>query len=190
MGIRFGPIARITFGLTIAAVGASSYAIIQHYVYITSPCLDHATDCDVGSGVSSLSVWLYGIPTIVTACSEVFINITAYGIAYSRAPHNMKGFVMALSLFMQAITTAISLATASAIKDPNLIWVFAVPAILGFVSAPVFWFVFRDLDNEDFFVNIGDTLPLPSATIKDEESKPSSLDEKKIESGDSKEIKA
>lgn len=96
---------------------------------------------------------------------------------------------MALSLFMQAISTAISLATASVIEDPNLVWVFAVPSVIGFVSAPIFWFLFRDLDNEDFFVNVGDTLPLPSAVIKDEESKPSSLDEKKIESGESKELK-
>ncbi|CAG8981256.1 hypothetical protein HYALB_00003854 [Hymenoscyphus albidus] len=194
MGIRFGPIARMTFGFVVAAVGASSYAVIQHFIYKTSPCGKYASDCEIGSGVSSLSVWLYGIPTITTACSEIFINVTAYGIAYSRAPQNMKGFVMALSLFMQAITTAISLATANAIQDPYLVWVFAVPAIVGFIAAPIFWFLFRDLDKEDFFVDIGDTLPLPSATIKDEEhssidEKKSIIDEKKIGSGNVKEIK-
>jgi dipeptide/tripeptide permease len=84
--IRFGPIARITFGLLIAAVGSVAYSVIQHYIYLTSPCKDHApvTGCDIGTGVSPLSLWLYAIPTAVTAFSEVFINVTAYGVAYSR----------------------------------------------------------------------------------------------------------
>jgi dipeptide/tripeptide permease len=176
MGIRFGPIVRITFGLLVAAVGASSYAVIQYYIYRTSPCGYQASTCDVGTGVSSLSLWLYAIPTIVTACSEVFINVTAYGIAYSRAPPNMKGFVMALSLFMTAISTAISLATADAIQDPYLIWCFAVPSVVGFISAFVFYWLFKDLDNEDFFVGENaKSHPIASGSSTDEES----LDEKR-----------
>jgi hypothetical protein len=65
----------------------------------------------------------------------------------------MKGFVMALNLFMTAFSTAISLATADAIRDPYLIIVFAVPSCVGFVSAFVFYWLFRDLDNEEFFVH-------------------------------------
>jgi dipeptide/tripeptide permease len=42
LGIRFGPIKRMTTGFFIAAIGASAYAIIQHFVYKTSPCGDHA----------------------------------------------------------------------------------------------------------------------------------------------------
>lgn len=38
LGIRFGPIKRMTFGFFVAAIGASSYAVIQHYIYQTSPC--------------------------------------------------------------------------------------------------------------------------------------------------------
>jgi dipeptide/tripeptide permease len=70
--------------------------------------------------VSHLSIWLSGIPVGVGAASEVFVNVTAYGIAYSRAPPNMRGFVMALSLCMTAISTAIGLVAADAIKDPYL----------------------------------------------------------------------
>jgi dipeptide/tripeptide permease len=107
---------------------------------------------------ASLSLWLYAIPVAVTACSEVFINVTAYGIAYSRAPPNMKGFVMALSLFMTAISTAISLATANAIQDPYLVWAFAAPSIIGFVAAFVFYWLFRHLDDEEFFVHVDDVV--------------------------------
>ncbi|KAG9234915.1 putative peptide transporter PTR2 [Amylocarpus encephaloides] len=185
-GIRFGPIARMTFGFLIAAIGASAYAVIQYYIYKTSPCGDHATDCDIDSGVSPLSLWLYGIPTVVTACSEVFINVTAYGIAYSRAPQNMKGFVMALSLFMQSITTAISLATANAIQDPFLIWVFAAPSIIGFASAFVFWGLFRHLDDEEVFVGLEDVVQVSSREGDIEQSR---LEGKGVGGVDVKELK-
>ncbi|KAF4625047.1 hypothetical protein G7Y89_g13121 [Cudoniella acicularis] len=121
-GIRFGPIARITLGFLITAIGAVSYAVIQHYIYLTSPCGYQASTCSIGTGVSPLSLWLYTILTTVTAFPEVFANVTAYRIAYSRAPQNMKGFVMALSLFMTAISTAIFLATANAIQDLYLVY--------------------------------------------------------------------
>jgi dipeptide/tripeptide permease len=170
LGIKFGPIARMTFGFLIAAIGASSYAIIQHYIYKTSPCGNAASTCEIGTGVSPLSLWLYAIPTAVTACSEVFINVTVYGIAYSRAPPNMKGFVMALSLFMTAISTAISLATADAICDPLLVWAFGAPAIIGFVSAFVFYWLFRHLDDEEFFVHTDDVVA-SSRGSDDEERK-------------------
>jgi len=158
MGIRFGPIARMTFGFFIAAIGAVAYVVIQHFIYKTSPCGKYATDCDIGDGVSPLSLWLYAIPTAVTACSEVFINVTAFGLAYSRAPPNMKGFVMSLQLFMTAISTAISLATADALKDPNFVIAFAVPCGVGFGTAFLFYYLFRELDNEDFFVHVDDVV--------------------------------
>ena len=174
MGIRFGPISRMTFGFLIASIGASSYAVIQYKIYETSPCGYAASTCEIEPLVSPLSLWLYAIPTAVTACSEVFINVTAYGLAYSRAPEHMKGFVMSLSLFMTAISTAISLATAEAIQDPYLIWCFAAPSVIGFIAAPVFYFLFRHLDNEDFFLE-EDALP-PSSDVESERN----YDDKKV----------
>jgi dipeptide/tripeptide permease len=78
------------------------------------------TTADKCNEVSHLSIWLIGIPLGVGAASEVFVNVTAYGIAYSRAPAHMRGFVMALSLFMTSINTAIGLVAADAVKDPYL----------------------------------------------------------------------
>ncbi|KAH6720782.1 putative peptide transporter PTR2 [Leptodontidium sp. MPI-SDFR-AT-0119] len=174
MGIRFGPISRMTFGFLIASIGASSYAVIQYKIYETSPCGYDASTCDIDPLVSPLSLWLYAIPTAVTACSEVFINVTAYGLAYSRAPEHMKGFVMSLSLFMTAISTAISLATANAIQDPYLIWCFAAPSVIGFIAAPIFYFLFRHLDSEDFFLE-EDAHP-PTSDIESERN----YDDKKV----------
>jgi len=120
----------------------------------------------------------------------VFINVTAYGIAYSRAPPHMKGFVMALSLFMTAISTAISLATADAIQDPYLVWAFAAPAIIGFVAAFVFYWLFRDLDSEDFFVHVDDVVTSTQRVSNDEEKYNGSLDEKNAHANTAQQHKA
>ncbi|TVY14472.1 Peptide transporter PTR2 [Lachnellula arida] len=168
LGIRFGPIARMTFGFLIASIGASSYAVIQHYIYNTSPCGYSASTCNIGDGVSHLSLWLYAIPVGVTACCEVFVIVTAYGIAYSRSPPHMRGFVMALALSMTAVSTAISMATADALQDPYLVWAFAVPAIIGFVAAFVFYWLFKELDNENFFVHVDDAVTSSQRSSEEE----------------------
>jgi len=158
--IHFGPISRITFGFMLSAVGSIGYAVLQAYIYKLSPCGNQASTCEDADGnalVAPISLWVYAVPTVVTALSECFMNITAFGLAYSRSPKNMKGLVMALNLFTTAISSAISLATAEAIKDPHLVWAFAGPSIIGIISAIAFYFIYRDLDHEEFVINTDDS---------------------------------
>jgi dipeptide/tripeptide permease len=96
---------------------------------------------------------LYAIPTIITAISEIFINVTAYGIAYTQSPKNMKGLVASINLFMSAVASIISLSTAAAIVDPYLPWVFAAPTVAGAIITVAFWFTFKHLDNQEFIIN-------------------------------------
>jgi dipeptide/tripeptide permease len=100
-----------------------------------------------------VSYSLYAIPIVITALSEIFVNVTAYGIAYSRSPKNMKGLVASINLFMTAISAAIGLATAPAIQDPYLVWAFAGPTIAGGVLTVIFWFTFKHMDNDEFLIN-------------------------------------
>lgn len=156
--IRWGGISRITFGFAVCTIGSLGYPILQYYVYKSSPCGWNATTCadimPVGENtLSTVSYSLYSIPVIVTAISEIFINVTCYGIAYSRSPKNMKGLVASINLFMTAISAAIGLATAPAIQDPYLIWAFAGPTICGAVLTVIFYFTFRHLDKEEFVIN-------------------------------------
>ncbi|KAF4633451.1 hypothetical protein G7Y89_g4669 [Cudoniella acicularis] len=65
----------------------------------------------------------------------------------------MRGLVSAINCFMAAIQYAINLATAPAIRDPFIIWAFAGPSIVGFVSAIAFWFIFKDLDKEEYVIS-------------------------------------
>jgi dipeptide/tripeptide permease len=157
-GIRWGAISRMTFGFAICTIGSIGYPILQYYVYKTSPCGWNATTCAdiVAEGedsLSSVSYSLYSIPVIITAVAEIFVNVTAYGIAYSRSPKNMKGLVASINLFMTAISAAIGLATAPAIQDPYLIWAFAGPTIAGGVLTVLFYFTFKHLDHEEFIIN-------------------------------------
>jgi len=96
------------------------------------------------------------IPYGLGGISELFVNIPAYGMAYSMAPKNMRGLVSALNLFAAAIAYAFGLMFASLIKDPYLTWDFGGPTIVGFVATVAFYFIYRDLDKEEFHLSEND----------------------------------
>jgi dipeptide/tripeptide permease len=95
--------------------------------------------------------WI-AIPYAIGGISELFINVPAYGIAYSRAPKNMRGLVSAINLLNTAVAYAIGLACSAVIKDPYLTWDFGGPSIVGFVLTVIFYFMFRHIDKEEYFL--------------------------------------
>ncbi|KAK1833002.1 major facilitator superfamily domain-containing protein [Podospora conica] len=158
LGIKIGPITRMTFGFALCTIGSIGFSVLQHYVYKTSPCGYNATTCaeilpEGENALSPISYSWYALPIVITAISEIFVNVTAYGIAYTRSPKNMKGLVASINLFMTAISAAIGLATAPAIQDPYLVWAFAGPTIAGAVLTVIFYFTFKHIDNEEFVIN-------------------------------------
>lgn len=145
--IKFGRITRITFGFMLAAISGMIGAIIQYRVYKTSPCGYQASTCD---DVSPLSVW-WQIPNVsLGALSECFCNVTAYELAYARAPPHLKSVVMALFLFTTALSSALGEIISPAIKDPHLVWVWAGPAIALFVQTIIFHWKYKHVDNDEF----------------------------------------
>jgi hypothetical protein len=96
--------------------------------------------------------WI-AIPYSIGGVSEIFISIPAYGLAYSRAPKNLKGVVFALYLLATSVSYIIGLASSSVIKDPYLLWDFGGACIACAIIAPVFYFLFRDLDKEEYHVS-------------------------------------
>ncbi|CAH2353095.1 peptide transporter Ptr2p [[Candida] railenensis] len=143
--IPFRPVWRITFGFVLAALSQVVGAVIQYRIYKTSPCGYYATTCDE---VSPLSAWLEVILFILQAASECFAMTSGYELAYTRSPPQMKGLVMAIFLFMSAVSAALSQALVSTLVDPHLIWPFAGMGIVGFVAAGIFFFQFRNLHEE------------------------------------------
>jgi len=157
--IHFGPVARITFGLFLSSVGGVGYTVLNYYAYKLGPCGDYGSsatcvDADGVSLVAPITIWWMAIPYALGGISELFVNVPAYGIAYSRAPKNMRGLVSALNLFNTAVAYAIGLATADVIRDPLLTWDFGAPSIIGFVLTVVFWFTFRHIDKEEYVLSI------------------------------------
>ncbi|CAK5279212.1 unnamed protein product [Mycena citricolor] len=152
VGINFSPIRRIVFGFLVTAAAMVMGAVVQWRVYQTSPCGYHASTCTIGTGVSPISVWvqipLYALP----ALAEIFIIVTAYEIAYTSAPRNMKGVVMGLVLFTNAISSAIMLVISPVFVDPNLIWPFVALAGVLLLSAVLIWAFFRDVDRDSVSV--------------------------------------
>jgi dipeptide/tripeptide permease len=155
--IPFGRVTRITFGFTLAWISGIIGAIVQWRIYKTSPCGWYAggpgmEGCLIGDGVSPLSIWVQ-IPNVALgALSECFCNVTAYELAYARAPKNMRALVMSLFLFTNALSSALGEAVTPATIDPHLIWVWAGPAIVLCVLTVHFYFTFRHLDNDEFMM--------------------------------------
>jgi dipeptide/tripeptide permease len=148
--IQYGPIARITTGLLMSSIGGVGYTVLNYYAYKQSPCGNFGSDdCEIGTGVAPISIWYMAIPYALGGISEVFVNVPAYGIAYSRAPVSMRGLVSAINLFNTGVAYAIGLACSAVIRDPYLTWDFGGPAIAGFVTAVVFYFTFRKIDKEE-----------------------------------------
>ncbi|KAH8819462.1 peptide transporter-like protein [Xylogone sp. PMI_703] len=154
-GVHYGPVARITTGLFLSTMGGAAYTILNYYAYKKGPCGKYGSsatcvDADGVSLVSDISIWWMAIPFAIGGISELFVNVPAYGIAYSRAPKNMRGLVSALNLFNTAIAYAIGLACSSVIKDPYITWDFGAPTIIGLVLTIIFYFLYRDIDKEEF----------------------------------------
>ena len=153
--IHYGPVARITTGLLLSSIGGAGYAILNAYAYKLGPCGKFGSsascvDADGVSLVAPITIWWVAIPYALGGISELFVNVPAYGIAYSRAPPNMKGLVSAINLLSTAAAYIIGLACSSVIRDPYLTWDFAGPCIVGGVLTVVFWFTFKHIDKEEY----------------------------------------
>ncbi|KAF7539524.1 hypothetical protein G7054_g2043 [Neopestalotiopsis clavispora] len=153
--IKFGRISRMTFGFVLAIISSVIGAIVQWRVYETSPCGYYASDCD---GVSPLSIW-WQVPNVALgAMSEIFVNVTAYELAYARAPANMRSTVVALFLFMTALSSALGEILIPAIADPTLVWAWAAPGIALAVQTVIFWWRHRKM-NDDVFMTQSEDFP-------------------------------
>lgn len=156
--IHFGPIARITLGLFLSSIGGVGYTVINYYAYKLGPCKEYGTsatcvDADGISLVAPISIWYIAIPYAIGGISELFVNVPAFGLAYSRAPVNMRGLVSAINLFNTAVAYAIGLACSSVIRDPLLTWDLGGPAIAGFICTVLFWFLFKHIDKEEYVLS-------------------------------------
>ncbi|KAK9414860.1 putative Peptide transporter PTR2 [Seiridium unicorne] len=155
--IHYGPVARICTGFFISTLAGLGYTLLCWKAYETNPCGYYGSSdpvCVDGGLVSPISLWWEAIPYALGGFSELFINVPAYGIAYSRAPVNMRGSVSGLNLlFSSGIAYIVNLAASAAIADPHLLWDFGVPTVIGAIVTVFFYFYFRHIDKEEYVLS-------------------------------------
>lgn len=61
----------------------------------------------------------------------------------------MKSLVMAVNLFMSAVSSAIGQALTALSTDPLLVWNYGIVAVLAFAAGIAFWFCFHKLDRDE-----------------------------------------
>ncbi|OAA54158.1 POT family protein [Niveomyces insectorum RCEF 264] len=155
--IKVGRINRMTIGFVLAIASSVIGAVVQYRVYETSPCGYYASSCD---DVSPINIW-WQVPNVALgAMSEIFVNVTSYELAYARAPPHMRSTVVALFLFMTALSSALGEILIPAIADPTLIWAWAAPGIALFVQTVIFWWRHRNVNDDVFMTHEEDFQPL------------------------------
>lgn len=150
LGFNFTPIKRIYVGYIIASLSMITATVTQHYIYVLSPCHNHASTCDKPAPIS---VWFQTITYILIAVSEIFTTITGYEYAYTKAPKNMKSVVQSLYLMSNTVAAALQQGLTILSEDPLLKWNYGFVAVLAFFGGTCFYFTHRDLDDEEDYLN-------------------------------------
>lgn len=149
-GILFSPIKRITAGFAFASLAMVSATVIQYYIYQKNPCGKYANDCP---GETPITVWVQVVPYALIGISEIMASITSLEYAFTKAPKNMRSLITAVSLFMNAISSAILQALVALSDDPLLVWNYGVVAVLAFIGGVGFWLTFYKLDAKEDEMN-------------------------------------
>ncbi|KAK9693503.1 hypothetical protein K7432_013901 [Basidiobolus ranarum] len=135
------PMMRITIGFALGALAMMTSALVQQRIY-------NAAD----RGEPKISVW-WQIPSyFLIAMSEIFASITSLEYSYTHAPNSLKGLVMALSLFPNAVAAAIGMALAPVAQNPYLVWNYGGISVATGICGIGFYYAFRhydDLDDEN-----------------------------------------
>ncbi|KAH7018308.1 POT family protein [Microdochium trichocladiopsis] len=155
MGFKLTPIKKMTAGFFLGSLSMLVSAIIQHYIYMLSPCREtdgygFVDGCD---NPPNLSVWVQTPVYVLVAFSEIAASITGLEYAFTKAPKNMRGMVTSIFWFSQAFSAALSQAFVGLSTDPLLVWLYTAIAAIAFVGGIGFWFTFRALDKEEEQLN-------------------------------------
>jgi proton-dependent oligopeptide transporter, POT family len=143
--IQLSPIARITCGFVVAALGMAWTGIVQHLIYSTGPNFNYAIQpCLTCQKFNNLNV-AWQIPSyFLVAISEIFAVITGLEYAFMNAPSSMKSIVMSIFYSAKAVGSALNLTLIPVNTDPKLLWMYVSLAIVTFVIGIIFFISFRN----------------------------------------------
>ncbi|OTA66054.1 POT family protein [Hypoxylon sp. EC38] len=166
--INLTPIKKVTAGFAIGTLSMVTAAIVQHFIYMQSPCrlvdgYGYVDNCRESLGLPAnapesaykppLSVWIQAPSYILIAFAEICASITGLEYAFTKAPKNMRGFITGVFWFSQAFSAAIGQAFVPLATDPYLVWLYVTVAIISALGGIGFWFNFAKLDREEEALN-------------------------------------
>lgn len=151
--LRFAlsPITRITWGFVVAALAMAYAAVLQHQIYVSSPCYRTPLNCSTSSMdthtyySSDIHVAWQAPAYILIAVSEILASITGLELAYAKAPENMKSFIMSLFLLTSAGGSALGIFIAPSAKDPHMAWLYTGLACAAAGAGGIFYWIFKDM---------------------------------------------
>ncbi|CDO57154.1 hypothetical protein DV451_001245 [Geotrichum candidum] len=156
IGIRFKPITRIFLGFIFASLAMAYAAIVQHIIYSTGPCYDSPLSCPAsedGTIPNNVHVAVQTPAYFFVAISEIFASVTGLEYAYTKAPANMKSFIMSIFLLTNAGGSALGIAVSSTAVDPKLTWMYTGLCVSTFIGGLIFWAVFRSYNKVEDELN-------------------------------------
>ncbi|KAJ3568429.1 hypothetical protein NP233_g5723 [Leucocoprinus birnbaumii] len=132
-GLNFSALKRITLGFFTGAMAMVWAAVLQHYIYKTSPCGYRPKN------MKSLvmAVFLF-MPAIASAIGEAFDCTTA------------SPLLVLPTYTLTSLSIFLSLAFSD---DPLLVWNYGVMAVLAFTCGCVMWFFLWKLDSQEEELN-------------------------------------
>ncbi|CAK7213675.1 hypothetical protein SEUCBS140593_001925 [Sporothrix eucalyptigena] len=155
--IRFTPIKKITAGYLIGSLAMAYTAVVQHFIYKKSECGRFASG-NLPNGERcpnvDITVWYQVGSYSLLALGEIFVSTTCLEYAQSKAPKAMRSMVQAISLSMNAFSTALGFAFVALSQDPHLVWNYGVIAVLAALAGIGFYLTFRDLDEDEDRLNM------------------------------------
>ncbi|KAF5096740.1 hypothetical protein D0Z03_001556 [Geotrichum reessii] len=156
VGIQFKPITRIFFGFIFASIAMAYAAIVQHIIYSAGPCYDSPLNCPAsqdGTIPNNVHVAVQTPAYFFVALSEIFASVTGLEYAYTKAPANMKSFIMSIFLLTNAGGSALGIAVSSTAVDPKLTWMYTGLCVATFIAGIIFWFCFRSYNKVEEELN-------------------------------------
>ncbi|CAG8971246.1 hypothetical protein HYALB_00001412 [Hymenoscyphus albidus] len=151
--INLTPIKKITMGFFLASAAMISACVTQYFIYKLHPCGTSPNECDIEGAEAPMTVWIQVVPYGLIGVSEIMASITSLEYAYTKAPANMRSSIQAFSLFMNAISSALSQALVALAEDPLLVWNYGVVAVIAAIGGILFYVDNMKIDKEEDALN-------------------------------------
>ncbi|KAJ2486018.1 hypothetical protein IWW37_005762 [Coemansia sp. RSA 2050] len=147
MGLRMGPIVRITTGFSIVVCAFVYVTVLQKVIYSTGPYYDFTGPATPAGATNDISVWYQIVPYAAIAVAEIFASVTALELAYSQAPPELKSVLTAVYLSTVCAGSLIGMILALWGGDPQVLYVFAGETIVLAIMTAIFYFSFHHYDD-------------------------------------------